>query len=380
VNSPKHVLYEAYDAETGGNLVDRRILKFQEFQVLDYIINYEESKPIARVELTILDVYDGNYSSYDKCLHVVANCWNNYGGFSEIYWHLDPVSDPNPTQFLYPMDIFCEDSVRFKDKENPTMVDQGQYFTNANGDEIGLNALSGSLYTGVSKTDRKTNERYCFGSEMLITGNNAHIGNEYIREFHEELKRESDASREMMFYFIVSIMIVAGLLAAIWTFGTSLSLSVTGVLLALGAAAWSFATTAVTMGVVVLAFMAFTNFLNTYLPTVAPYFNMMLDSIDAVYSFVIMNICHLIDAPIQLLYPKYQSIKWVGPIMFGLYSFTYDITGTVPRFMAVNIMNNKYPEYGDYRHVLFEKYEVAMMEGTYYDWSQYASDMGVGGQ
>ena len=42
-------------------------------------------------------------------------------------------------------------------------------------------------------------------------------------------------------------------------------------------------------------------------------------------------------------------------------------------------MNKFYPNQGDFRHVIFENYELAMMTGQYYDFfGKYSSDLGCG--
>lgn len=83
--------------------------------------------------------------------------------------------------------------------------------------------------------------------------------------------------------------------------------------------------------------------------------------------------------PIHVFNPSFDSIMLVGPLVFGMYSSTLDLVGTLPRWITVNEMNKLHPNQGDFRHVIFENYELAMMNGQYYDFfGKYSSDLGCG--
>lgn len=393
VNCAKEVLYEAYDAETGGNLVDRRLLNFQEWQVSDYVIYYDESIPIARIELTILNVYDENYSLVSEEATseygYASSCKDNYGGFAEIYWHLDATSDPSLVRVEYG-NVYGEDSIRQRSISKSTMIDSGDYFTNVNDRKICLLGINSNFYVGVSKNDKGTNERYQIGNSCTIQGSNANISSQFTRELREEMARESQEMRDtQLITMFISVVIVAAILAAVFTAGQSLwvaygaaglgglGMSAFGSAIVSGIAAGFIA--GVKMGAIYLAFMGGLTWLSTVCPTGAAYLSMAFDSVDAYVSFATMTVCWWLDVPIHLINPTFNSIIVIGPFIFGLYSSTLDLGGTLPRWLTVNHMNKFYPNQGDFRHVIFENYEIAMMTGQYYDFfGKYSSDLGCG--
>ena len=75
----------------------------------------------------------------------------------------------------------------------------------------------------------------------------------------------------------------------------------------------------------------------------------------------------------------HNSISYLGPALFGLYAMTADITGTLPRMLTTNFMNTWHPSDQDWRHVIYEKYEIAMMDGQHYNWDNYGDDVTGGG-
>jgi len=394
VDSVKDVLYNAYD--DSGNLIDRRYLRFTEWQVSDYVIYYEESLPIAHIELMIMSVYDNDYSStyltptvpHPAPWRDVGNAKTNFGGFSEVTWHLDPVSDPSELK-VSTHSIYGEDSIRGRSPDSNVerrIIDAGEYLVTANDQKIGLSNVAGIVYTGTSKSDRTTNERYNVGMKVNVDGTNTYHNNAFAKNIIDENMKIEEANREKMRvldFTMNAIFAVAAIIEIImYVFlppaGVTIGLGWKLLGMGIKVGAKSFLKKVLFMQIIKVSYLS----LNVLDPTceLSGALSVMFDWIDGKVSLAIDMFSQLVDIPIAWLTQgrAEKSISILGPVLLGGYMLTLDIQGTIPRLHTYNHMNEFYPGVMDWRHIMFEKYEIALLSGQNYNWANYYTDVSQG--
>ena len=105
--------------------------------------------------------------------------------------------------------------------------------------------------------------------------------------------------------------------------------------------------------------------------------SVVFDWTDGKISLAIDMFSQLLDIPIAWLTQgkAEKSIETLGPWLLGGYMLTVDLQGTLLRLLTYNHMNEFYPSVMDWRHVVFEKYELALLSGQSYNWANYYTDV-----
>lgn len=360
--------------------MDKRVLHFQNWQSADYTIEYNDSQPIARVELTIMEVYDNlTYPvSYIHDPHV-NDAGDNFGGFSEIYWYLeDESTDPSDIVTSY-YGIVSEDNICLSDLKNTQSIDSGNYYNDPleNTNDIGIAFLSGLINLGVSKNKVETNERYSLYQEAPITGSNVVFNSDLTRNYRDAINRAI-----AMFWMDVSLnvllfAITSGVINSLKTIGANAVRNwfVKDVALHSAKAALVGGFKSALKVGAILSLTQIT--LSSTSPTLAKILTIYIDMPDRGWAALIYLLASIID----ILPGMDNSIAWLGPILYGTYKMTLDIRGTVPRLANWGIkdilLGSKDAEWGvNIRSMYFMEYENAILSGTDYDWNDYWSDLG----
>jgi len=232
----------------------------------------------------------------------------------------------------------------------------------------------------------EVNERYNVGIKANVDGTNTYHNNAFAKNIIDENMKIEEANREKMRtidYAMNAIFAVAAIIEII----LYVLLPPVGVTIGLG---WrllgmgikqgvkSFLKKWAFMQIIKMSFLS----LNVLDPTgeLSGALSVMFDWTDGKVSFVIDMFSQLVDMPIEWVTQgrAEKSISILGPLLLGGYMLTLDIQGTMPRLLTYNHMNEFYPGVMDWRHIMFEKYEIALLSGQNYNWANYYTDVSQG--
>ncbi|MHA1971562.1 MAG: hypothetical protein ACTSW1_01145 [Candidatus Hodarchaeales archaeon] len=385
VNQIKELIVRLHSGQTIGQDVYKTIkvevpqwLTSDIVLVLNKDFTEENATKPAAISFQITEVWDETYDSSINDGPIGGSALDNFCGIVEIYLYgkKDPSGDYIPIETSVSIPKTPENAMRYVNGESLGVMDSGNYcIPEGESDLVGYRGISGGNYNisiTVSKddTDSIGSKRYNCDMSLKVNTMSRDISAQYAKDVNDEIIEQLIMmGLSMIIDAVITILVLTGI-------GAVLGWVAAGLKDAFWAA--NFIAKGITLGEKISKIMKMIAILyvtsvpvSLLCPELTPFIMLVTDIQDMLFYFVFNGI--IVGIADAILTPKDHSIrKTLQPLLTGLYMWTFDINGTLPRVVSAavsGVIFNKDPSEVLYNK--FDEYELAMMSGEDFNWFDY---------